>query len=175
MQLVVNSQLHLSEFRAADRAALVEYLNDRGIYDCTLRVPFPYTEQDADAWLALSEKITQEQGRPVHFAIRDAAGALIGACGFDGFQAGQSHRAEIGYWMARPFWGRGLMTAAVQRACSHAFEEFGLVKITAHVFTHNPASARVLQKCGFVQEGLLRKQYRKDDRFLDAWLFALLR
>ena len=67
------------------------------------------------------------------------------------------------------------MTDAVQGVCQHAFEEFGLVKIIAHVFSHNPASARVLERCGFVQEGLLRKHFLKDGRFIDARLFALLR
>ena len=97
------------------------------------------------------------------------------AAGFDGFQVGQSHRGEIGYWLAKPFWGRGIMTGVVRRVCRHAFEEFGLVKVSAHVFTNNPASARVLEKCGFVEEGLLRKHFLKDGRFLDAWVFALLR
>jgi ribosomal-protein-alanine N-acetyltransferase len=67
------------------------------------------------------------------------------------------------------------MTDVAQRLCQHAFEEFGLVKIIAYVVTHNPASARVLEKCGFVQEGLLRKHVRTDGRFIDVWLFALLR
>jgi ribosomal-protein-alanine N-acetyltransferase len=65
------------------------------------------------------------------------------------------------------------MTAVVQRVCRHAFEELGLVKITAHVFSDNQASARVLEKCGFRQEGFLRKHYLKDGRLIDARLFAL--
>jgi RimJ/RimL family protein N-acetyltransferase len=175
MRIVVNDQVHLSEFRSSDKPALIQHLNDRDIYDRTLRIPFPYTDASADEWLALVAKITQQQGHQVHFAIRSADDALIGGCGFDGFQVGKSHRAEVGYWLAKPFWGRGIMTSVVQRLCQHAFEEFGLVKITAHVFSHNPASARVLKKCGFVQEGLLRKHYLKDDKLIDAWLFALLR
>ena len=67
------------------------------------------------------------------------------------------------------------MTAVVCRACEFAFSEFGLVKITAHVFANNPASVRVLEKCGFAQEGYLRKHYFKDDHFLDARLYALLK
>jgi RimJ/RimL family protein N-acetyltransferase len=63
----------------------------------------------------------------------------------------------------------------VQRACQHAFEEFGLVKCAAHVFSHNPASARVLEKCGFHEEGFLRRHFLKDGQFTDARLFALLR
>ena len=91
------------------------------------------------------------------------------------FPVGQSHRAEIGYWLAKPFWGRGIMTAVVAGVCRHGFEEFGLVKIVAHVFTGNPASARVLEKCGFVQEGLFRKHFLKDGKLIDAWAFALIR
>ena len=175
MKIVVSDQVHLSEFRASDKDALITYLNDRDIYDRTLRIPFPYTDAAADQWLALVAKVTRQQGRPVHWAIRSADDALIGGCGFDGLQIGTSYRAEVGYWLAKPFWGRGIMTAVVQRVCRHAFEEFGLVKITAHVFSHNPASARVLEKCGFRQEGLLRKHFLKDGQFLDARLFGLLR
>jgi RimJ/RimL family protein N-acetyltransferase len=175
MRLLVNDQVHLSEFRSSDKPALLQHLNDRDIYDRTLRIPFPYTEAAADDWLALVAQIAQQQGRPVHWAIRSPEDALIGGCGFDGFQVGKSHRAEVGYWLAKPYWGRGIMTAVVQRLCRHAFEEFGLVKVTAHVFSDNRASARVLKKCGFREEGFLRKHYLKDGQFLDARPFGLLR
>jgi RimJ/RimL family protein N-acetyltransferase len=175
MKISVNDQIHLSEVRSSDKDALIAYLNDRDIYDRTLRIPFPYTQNDADEWLGVVAKNTQQQGQPVTLAIRSGNDALLGACGFDGFQVGKSHRAEIGYWLAKPFWGRGIMTAVVQRVCQHAFEDFGLGKITAHVFSHNPASARVLEKCGFQEEGYLRKHYVKDDKFIDARLLALLR
>jgi RimJ/RimL family protein N-acetyltransferase len=175
MKIVVTDQVHLSEFRPSDKDALVTRLNDSDIYDRTLRIPFPYTDAAADEWLALVARITRQQGRPVHWAIRSPDDALLGGCGFDGFQVGKSHRAEIGYWLARPFWGRGVMTAVVRRLCRHAFEQFGLVKITAHVFPHNPASARVLEKCGFQEEGVLRKHFLKDGQYIDARLFGLLR
>jgi RimJ/RimL family protein N-acetyltransferase len=175
MKIVVNDQVHLSEFRPSDKAALVQHLHDRDIYDRTLRIPFPYTDAEAEDWLVLVARITEQQGRPVQFAIRAADDALIGGCGFDDFQVGKSHRAEVGYWLAKPFWCRGIMTAVIRRACQHAFAEFGLVKITAHVFSHNTASARVLEKCGFQEEGFLRKHFLKDGQFLDARLFALLK
>lgn len=154
---------------------LVEHLNDRDIYDRTLRIPFPYTDANADEWLAVYNSATQQQGQPVHFAIRTADDALIGGCGFNGFEIGKDHRGEIGYWLAKPFWGQGIMTAVVKRACRHAFEQFGLVKIFAHVWLNNPASARVLEKCGFQQEGLLRKHFAKEGKLVDAMLFGLLK
>jgi [ribosomal protein S5]-alanine N-acetyltransferase len=175
MKIVVNDQVHLSEFRSSDKPALIQHLNDRDIYERTLRIPFPYTEYNADEWLAVYAKATEQQGQPAHFAIRTGDDALIGGCGLNDFEIGKSHRAEVGYWLAKPLWGRGIMTAVVQQVCQHAFEEFGLVRIIAHVSTMNPASARVLEKCGFIQEGLLRKHFLKDGQFIDVALFALLR
>ncbi len=175
MKIAVNRQVHLSEFRPADRCAIVALLNDRDIYDLTLRIPFPYTETDADAFLARVAKATEQQGQSAHFAIRTGDDALIGGCGLNDLEVGKSHQAEVGYWLAKPLWGQGIMTAVVRRSCQYAFDEFGLAKIIAHVFTGNPASARVLEKCGFLQEGLLRKHFLKDGKFIDAMLFALLK
>lgn len=175
MKIVVNDQVHLSEFRSSDKDALIQHLNDRDIYDRTLRIPFPYTEAAADEWLALYAKTAEKQGRPVNFAIRSADDALIGGCGFNGIEVGKSHKAELGYWLAKTLWGRGIMTAVVQRVCQQGFEELGLVKIIAHVHLHNQASVRVLEKCGFQQEGFLQKHFLKDGQFIDARLFALLR
>src|SRR5438270_2492009 len=78
MRIVVNGQVHLSEFQFSDKDALVEHLNDRDIYDRTLRIPFPYTDASADEWLALLAKTTKQQGRAVHWAIRNTDDALIG-------------------------------------------------------------------------------------------------
>src|SRR5262249_1735077 len=159
----------------SDKAAYIDHLKEKAIYDHTLRIPFPYTEGDAEAWLALVQKTTQEHCQAVNWAIRNEADYLIGGIGFDGFTIGQSHRAEIGYWLAKPYWGRGIMTAVVRNTCAFAFHKWGLAKITAHVFAFNPASARVLEKCGFEQEGYLKKHYLKDGQLIDAKVYGLLR
>jgi [ribosomal protein S5]-alanine N-acetyltransferase len=175
MSIRVNERVSLSEVLPADKPALVEHLNDKEIYERTLRIPYPYTAADADAWLSRLTEKKREQGQPMDWAIRNEAGLLIGCLGFDGVELGKSHRAEIGYWLAKPYWGQGLMTAIVNRMCRFAFEEWGLLKLQAHVFPPNTASARVLQKCGFVQEGYLRKHFLKDGQYLDGLLFARLR
>src|ERR1043166_5166836 len=174
MNIIVNEQIHLSPFRPRDKAALIEHLNDRDIYERTLRIPFPYTAADADAWLALVERTTAQQGCPVRWAIRTADEAWIGSFGFQELEVGKSHRAEIGYALAKPFWGRGIMTEVVGRMCRHAFDELCLVKLTASVVSDNTASARVLEKNGFQEEGLLRKHYLKDGKPIDARVFGLL-
>jgi hypothetical protein len=81
MRIVVNDQVHLSEFRSSDKDALIEHLNDQDIYERTLRIPFPYTEAAADEWLALYAKTTEKHGQPAHFAIRTGDDALLSGCG----------------------------------------------------------------------------------------------
>jgi RimJ/RimL family protein N-acetyltransferase len=174
-KLVVSDQIHLSEIRPADKGAFLEHLKEKEIYNRTLRIPYPYTEAHAKEWLARVEKSTEQHGQPVNWAIRIAADFLIGGIGFDGLDIGKSHRAEIGYWLAKPYWGRGIITAVVKAACEFAFKEWGLVKITAHVFAFNLASARVLEKCGFEQEGYLRNHFQKDGHLLDVRLYGLHR
>lgn len=87
----------------------------------------------------------------------------------------RAHRAEIGYWLARPFWGQGIMTDAVRAFVRYAFSELELLRLTAHVFENNVASSRVLEKNGFLLEGKLREHFFKDGNFLDARLYGLLK
>lgn len=173
VSIPVREGLTLTEMRRTDRDAFVEYLNDPEIYRCTFRIPFPYTAADADKFLSIIDDTTAKYGHPVNFAIRNAAGALLGGCGFEGLAYG--HKAEIGYWVARPFWGQGIATAAVHAACEFAFAQWKLVRIPAHVFVLNLGSARVLEKNGFQYEGLLRKHLQKGNEFIDCKLYALVR
>jgi RimJ/RimL family protein N-acetyltransferase len=174
MDLSVRSGIRLTEIRRSDEDALIEYLNDWEIYERTLRIPFPYTAAHAQQWFAIVDKLTQQNGQTVNWAIRNAADKLIGGVGLEGPGLERSHRAEIGYWLAKPFWSQGIMTAVVRVVCQHAFENLELSKITAHVFSLNGASARVLEKCGFEREGSLRKHFVKDGQFIDAQAYGLV-
>ena len=162
----------LTDIRATDASAFVEHLNDEEIYANTLRIPFPYTIEHAEQFIDIAAKAASEHGHPTCFAIRDEDERLIGGCGFDGLSYG--HRAELGYWLARPYWGQGIMTAVVRAACDHAVTQWKLARITAHVFDQNHRSARVLEKNNFQFEGLLRKHHHKDGKFIDSRLYALI-
>jgi ribosomal-protein-alanine N-acetyltransferase len=166
---------HLSSVRPGDKSALLEHFRAKEIYDTTLNIPYPYSEADADRWLGRRIEAAESQGTEVTFAIRQDDGKLIGAVGADSFKPGASHRAEIGYWLARPFWGQGIMTDAVRAYVRYAFDELEVVRLTAHVFEFNVGSARVLEKNGFKLEGRLRKHFRKGERLHDAFYFGLLR
>ncbi len=80
--------------------------------------------------------------------------------------------AEIGYWLAEPFWGRGIATRAVAEATVYGFEKLGLARLQAEVFARNAASGRVLEKCGYRLEGRLHQKVFKADEILDSLLYA---
>ena len=166
---------HLSSVRPDDKFALLEHLKAKEIYDSTLNIPYPYSETDADKWLNRRIESTQRQGKEVTFAVRKDHGEMIGAVGADSFEVGASHRAEIGYWLARPYWGQGIMTDAVRAYVGYAFDGLKLLRLTAHVLAFNVGSTRVLEKNGFKLEGRLRKHFRKGESLYDAYCFGLLR
>ncbi len=167
--------IHLTEIRRTDVDALVEYLNDREIYDRTSRIPFPYTAADAEEWFRISDEMAVVAGQAVNWAIRNTEGKLVGGIGLEGVIPGKSHRAEIGYWLATPLRGRGIMTAVAWAVCQHGFDNLALSKITALVFPGNVASARVLEKCGFEYEGYLKSHFQKEGVLIDAWAYGLVK
>jgi ribosomal-protein-alanine N-acetyltransferase len=165
----------LSEFQESDRDTIVANLQDRSVYEWTLLIPHPYTEANADEWLAILKKKKETDGRVTNWAIRDSEGRQIGGIGLHSSLPGQSHAAELGYWIAKPWWGRGIMTSAIDAVTRHAFSALDIHRLTAAIFVGNTGSARALEKNGFeIEAPLLRKCYFKDGKFIDAILYAKL-
>jgi len=171
----IRGGIHLSGVRLTDKPALLEHLSSKEIHDTTLTIPHPYLESHADSWLEKKIETNRLAGKEVSFAIRDAEDKLIGGISADGLALGTTHRAEIGYWLGVQFWGRGIMTDAVRAYALYAFDELGLLRLTAHTFEFNVGSFRVLEKNGFKLEGRLRQHFRKGDKLLDARIYGLLR
>ncbi len=154
-----------------DKSSLVRVANNRNIWrNLTHRFPHPYTEADADYWLAH----VAGQPRPSHWAI-EVEGEVAGAIGVDVGSGVYARSGHFGYWLAEAWWGRGIMTAAVRATVEHIFAAFDVVRLEAPVFEWNPASMRVLEKCGFVREGVLRRSILKDGQLIDAVLYARLK
>lgn len=173
IRLPVNQEFSLAESLRSDEAAVIEHLADREISDRTTGIAFPYeSEEFYRTMRKVAERAWEHCGCPDHFAIRDARDFFIGCVVFSDLIEG--HSAGVAYWLGKPLWGRGIMTAAVGVACPFAIERWNLVRISTPVFDRNVASARVLEKCGFDPEGLMRGCYLKDGRFIDARLYALL-
>jgi len=134
------------------------------------RFPHPYTAADARAWVNLA----CAQSPPDHFVI-EVDGLLAGGIGLTPHGGERRGVAEFGYWLGTAYWGRGLATAASRLVTAYAFKKRGMRRLEAHVFAPNTASARVLEKCGFSREAVLRSAVvdREGDA-LDALLYARL-
>lgn len=154
-----------------DEEALVKYANNYNI-SRVLRdqFPFPYTEEDAEAWLIQACCQTTE----TNFVIADK-NELIGAIGLNLQEDVNRLSAEIGYWLAEPFWGKGIATQALKNFTEFAFENFSLNRIYANVFESNPASEKVLMKAGYKKEATLRKAVFKEGKILDQYIYAILK
>ena len=168
---IIFDQYQIREWQQSDVPALAKYANNRNIA-MNLRdgFPHPYGEKDAEAFIDRTSALKPSTS----FAIATNIEA-IGGIGLVLRQDIHRFSAEIGYWLAEPFWDRGIMTKAVRLVCDWAFTEFNLTRIFAEPFAANQASIVVLHKCGFDHEGTSRKSAYKDGQFLDQEIFALVR
>ncbi|MGE5360795.1 MAG: GNAT family N-acetyltransferase [Bacteroidales bacterium] len=159
----------LRPFRADDALAVAAYANNPKIA-LNLRdmFPHPYALGDAERFISM---VTGER-RPSVLAI-DVNGAAIGCIGLRLQEDVERVSAELGYWLAEPFWGRGITTAAVRAMVAYAMPAFGLTRIFALPYAHNTASARVLEKAGFRLEARLRRAVIKDGVVLDQLQYAI--
>jgi ribosomal-protein-alanine N-acetyltransferase len=160
------------DWKPADASALARHANDRRIWR-NLRdaFPHPYTLANADAFLALANAMS-----PVTFfaiVINDEA---AGGIGYTLHQDVERVSAEIGYWLGTAFWGRGIMTSAVDAVTRYAFAQHEeLRRIYAVPFAWSAASMRVLEKVGYRLEGRMRQSAIKDGQVTDQLLYAIVR
>lgn len=157
-----------------DVEALVRHANDRDVSrNLRDRFPFPYTEADARGWIAIAA-----EPDPLTNVAIEVDGEAVGGVGLDPRDPEdvERHTAEIGYWLGRAVWGRGLATQAVIAWTAYAFRTFpALQRLEAGVYGWNPASMRVLEKAGYTREGTARRAVVKDGAFTDRVLFGILR
>ena len=144
---------------------------DFAIADTTARIPHPYEDGMAEAWIAsLAEAIRPH--RESVFGIEErASGRFVGTVGL--VSPGEDGDAELGYWIGRPYWNQGFATEAARVVVDFAFEYIGSARVHAHHFSRNPSSGRVLQKLGFRYRGARRNFEVAPDRFEDVELYEL--
>lgn len=131
------------------------------------RFPYPYTRNDAEAFLTQLVPTA-----PALFRAIEVDGWVAGGLGLHPGEDVERHSAEIGYWLTPRLWRQGIMTAVLQAYVPHAMAQFGLVRLWAKVYAPNAPSIRLLERCGFEREGILRRAVLKQGRFLDAILYA---
>ena len=172
MPVLKASRFLLRPYRKGDEASLQQAINDKEIARNILTIPYPYTIGDARFWIRRVLKLAKQRKKTEIDFVIDIRGEVAGSVSLFHIDG---HQAEVGYWLARKHWGQGLMTEAVLLATRYAFETLKLRRLYAYVFPPNKASIRVLEKCGFLYEGTLRKHVKKDGKLMDDRLYAKVR
>jgi RimJ/RimL family protein N-acetyltransferase len=161
----------IRSYELSDKDAIVKYANNQNVSK-NLRdsFPFPYTEKDAVKWLNLA----CIQNPELNFAIA-STDELIGGIGLLLQPDVYRFSAEVGYWLAEPFWGKGIATKALIAFTKYAFKHFDLERLFAGVFDGNDPSVKVLEKASYKFEGRFRKAVYKDNKFSDQLMYGILK
>ena len=163
----------IRKWRMEDARDLANALNNKNILN-NLRdgLPYPYTEKDAKEYIMAM--LESSADKTFAFAIT-ADDKAIGSIGVFRCENVHSRTAEMGYYIAEVYWGRGIGTTAVKMVCKYIFEKTDIIRIFAEPFAYNTASCRVLEKSGFEYEGTLRKNAVKNGVVLDMKMYAMVK
>ena len=167
-----NSNIFLRRWEKGDAEGLARHADNPRIA-ASLRdaFPSPYTLNDAKRFIAMA---TGQSSGQLLLAI-EVEGVAVGGIGIHPLKDVYKKTAEIGYWLAEPFWGNGIVTGAVTALVPFVFENFDIVRLQAGVFANNPASMRVLEKCGFVREAVHRNAVTKNGTLMDELMYVRFR
>lgn len=146
----------------ANNAEIARYLIDA--------FPHPYTSEDAQAYLAF----VAGQAPGCVFAI-EVAGQAVGSIALHPQADIHRKNAELGFWLAQPFWGQGISTRAVRQVVAHGFQALDVTRIFARPFGTNRASQRVLEKAGFTLEAQFAQTLFKNGELVDEWVYGVRR
>ncbi|GHV00426.1 N-acetyltransferase [Clostridia bacterium] len=168
---VQSMDVQIREWKTEDAATLANLLNNKKIHD-NLRdgLPFPYTV--ADATVFISAMLSADRDKTYAWAVT-VNNIAVGSVSV--FRKDNVHRltAEMGYYISEAYWGKGVMTTAVKKACRYIFDNTDMIRIFAEPYDFNAASCRVLEKAGFVCEGILRKNAIKNGQVVDMKMYAI--
>ena len=171
LPILETERLILRPFSISDSERVRELAGNKDVYATTLNVPHPYETGMAGKWI--SSHLSQfYSGSGVNLAIvLKEAETLVGAIGLGAKP--RHRRAELGYWIGVPYWGNGYCTEAAREVVQYGFEVLGYHKITSTHMKSNPASGRVMEKCGMIREGELVDQVYKDGNFHTLLVYGI--
>ena len=134
--------------------------------------PWPYSRRDAVSFV---EHCVRQEGRGQLARAIEVDGAAVGSISLTLGSDVYRRSAELGYWLAEPYWGKGIMSGAISKICQEAFEVFDIVRIHAEPFAYNMGSRRALEKAGFSLEAVLKKSVVKNGVIYDSCIYALVK
>ncbi len=171
--LPVKDDIYLAQLSREDIPGLVSAINDPQIASNTISIPYPYSLTDGLDFLRLCVERQRSAGYYTDWVIKreDEVVGGIGLLCQDGYQ---SHRSEFGYWVASAYRNKGIITGAIKTFVQFVFDKLHFVRLEAHTFCDNVASQKVLEKNGFLREGMLRKYVQKENALKDVYYFSRL-
>ncbi|MEM7372098.1 MAG: GNAT family protein [Bacteroidota bacterium] len=159
---------HLRPFSLNDLDSLVRYANNYQIArNMTNKFPHPYTEKDGKAFIGYANAET-----PHRILAIEVEGKAAGGIGVHPQADIQCRNAEMGYWLAEPYWGKGIISRAIPLMLEYGFRSWDIDRIFARPFGTNIASQRVLEKCGFELEARLKRTLFKNDEYIDELIYG---
>ncbi len=166
-----DENITLRSLQNDDAPALTQLANNKKVWD-NLRdvLPHPYTLEDAFFFINL----TKQESPHVSFAI-DFEGSFCGMIGLVPQTDVYRKTAEIGYWLGEPFWNKGIATRAVKLITEYGFSQLDFTRIHTGVFEYNTSSMKVLEKNGYVQDGIFKKSIFKNDKICDEYRYSKLK
>ena len=163
----------IRKWKLTDAKDIAVALSNKKIQD-NLRdgLPYPYSEQDGIDFISSMLSANEDETFAFAITLDDKAIGSIGV-----FRQQNIHRqtAEMGYYIAEEYWGKGIMTDAVKQICEYVFKNSDILRIYAEPFAYNIGSCRVLEKAGFQYEGTLRNNAVKNEKVIDMKMYSLLR
>ena len=166
-------RLVLKKLRRIDLHTIVKYASDKDISKYTLNIPYPYATKDAIWWIKFSEHSFEDNTRYIFGIFFKETDKFIG--GIDIQVPDKNMKANLGYWIAKQFWNKGIMTEALKRILKFGFEELKINKIYALHLIENVASGKVMQKVGMVKEGVFADHNYSKGKFRTVVQYRMLR
>ena len=158
----------LHKWTSVDRKALMTLCNAVDRTFLSDRLPYPYTEADADWWLGM---VAGNDGKEGVWRAIVVDGLIVGSISVERMADENRAAGSIGYMILTPFWSQGIGTEAVRKICGMAFQELALERIIGEVFPENLASARVLEKNGFWPQEIKVGAVEKGGKAMDVKIF----
>jgi len=159
----------LKRLELSDALIFALHANNHNIWiNLTDRFPHPYTEENARDFIKMTHAPQPTQIRGIYLGNEP-----IGAIGLHPLEDVFRKNMELGYWIAEPYWGKGIMSQAIKRTVAYGFEHFDIIRIFARPFKRNEASIKVLEKNGFTHEATFQQTIIKDGKLEDELVYAI--
>ena len=166
-------EISIRKWKIEDAEQLKDAINNKKILE-NLRdgIPYPYTIENAQEFITQTLKAPKDSQYSWAILVDEKVVGSIGV-----FRKDNIHyrTAEMGYYIAEEYWGKGIMSKVVKEVCKYLFENTDIIRIFAEPFAYNIAYCKVLEKAGFELEGILRNNAMKNGKILDMKMYSIIK